>query len=243
MNAGPGRQNLLLIAARDPVPGETKTRLGAAIGAERAALLYRAFLTDLAARFTPAPGSDPGFDLGWAFTPPECDFRHVLATLGWPPPAPVRLIPQVGHDWGERQANLLRWGHDHGYARTVLTASDSPHLPWSTTADAFAALVDHDVVIGRVHDGGYYVIGLSGFHDVLSGVPMSTASAADALAARAQELGLQLAELPPTFDVDEAADLDLLQEALAPDGAAASATWVALQELSLAHRSPGSAER
>jgi glycosyltransferase A (GT-A) superfamily protein (DUF2064 family) len=154
----------------------------------------------------------------------------------------VRLIPQVRHGWGERQANLLRWGRDHGYARTVLTASDSPHLPLSTAADAFAVLVNHDVVIGRVHDGGYYLIGLRGFHDVLSSVPMSTASAADALAARAQELGLQLAELPPTFDVDEAADLALLQEALGPEGTAAPATWQALQELGLAHRSPDPAE-
>jgi glycosyltransferase A (GT-A) superfamily protein (DUF2064 family) len=237
VNSGTDGQNLLLIAARDPVPGETKTRLGAVIGDERAALLYRAFLTDLAARFTPAPGSDPGFDLGWAFTPPECDFRHVLATLGWPPPEQVRLIPQVGHGWGERQANLLRWGHDHGYVRTVLAASDSPHLPWSIAADAFAALVNDDVVFGRVHDGGYYLIGLRGFHDVLSGVPMSTASAADALAARAHELGLQTAELPPTFDVDEATDLNLLQDALAPEGTAAPATWTALRDLGLARRS------
>ena len=44
-----------MIAARDPVPGATKTRLGAAIGMERAATLYRAFLQDLAARLTPTP--------------------------------------------------------------------------------------------------------------------------------------------------------------------------------------------
>ena len=174
MNADRNGHNLFLIAARNPVPGETKTRLGTAIGMERAALLYRTFLTDLAARFTPAPGTDPGFDLGWAFTPPACDFEHVLADLGWPQPGHVHFVPQVGQDWGARQANLLRWGHDHGYARTALTASDSPHLPRSTAAVACTALVDHDMVFGRVHDGGYYLIGLRGFHDVLSSVPMST---------------------------------------------------------------------
>ncbi len=241
MNADRDRHNLFLIAARNPVPGETKTRLGAVIGAERAALLYRAFLTDLAARFTPTPGTDPDFDLGWAFTPPACDFGHVLAELGWPQPEHVHFVPQVGQDWGARQANLLRWGYDHGYARTALTASDSPHLPRSTAADAFTALVDHDMVFGRVHDGGYYLIGLRGFHDVLSGVPMSTRSAADAICARAHDLGLHIAELPPTFDVDEAGDLDLLRHALAPDGAAAPATWAALHDLALARRSPSPA--
>ena len=232
MSAGPGG-NLLLIAARNPVPGETKTRLGRTIGAERAALLYRAFLVDLAARFTPPPVVAPGFDLGWAFTPPQCDFRAVLTTLGWPPPAAVRLVPQAGSDWGERQANLLRWGHEHGYARTVLIASDSPHLPLVTATDAFAALVEHDVVLGRVRDGGYYLIGVRGCHDVLSGVPMSTAHAADALVARAGDLGLRVAETAPTFDVDEAVDLALLRAALAPDGAAAPATWTALHDLGL----------
>ena len=41
-------RGLLLIAAREPVPGLTKTRLGATIGMARAAELYAAFLVDLA---------------------------------------------------------------------------------------------------------------------------------------------------------------------------------------------------
>jgi glycosyltransferase A (GT-A) superfamily protein (DUF2064 family) len=241
VSAGRNKSNLLLIAAREPKPGVTKTRLGAAIGAERAAHLYQAFLTDLAMRFTPRPETDVSFDLGWAFTPPECDFRQVLTTLGCPPPDHVRFIPQVGRGWDARQANLLRWGHDQGYERTVLIASDSPHLPRSITADAFAVLCDHDVVIGRVRDGGYYLIGLSGFQDVLSGVPMSTAHAADALAARAQCFGLRVTEVSPTFDIDEVDDLELLRDALAPVGAAAPATWMALRELGLTRRSPGPA--
>ncbi len=228
--------NLLLIAARDPVPGQTKTRLGTVIGMEAAARLYHAFLTDLAERFTPAPAASSGsnfYDLGWAFSPPTCDFRAVISTLAGPPPASVRFVPQDGDTWGERQLNLLRWGHNQGYARTVLIASDSPHLPTDVPREAFAALVDHDVAIGRVYDGGYYLIGAQGFHDVLSGVPMSTSSAADALAARADQLGLRLAALPPTFDIDEAADLVHLRAALAPHGDPAPATWAMLRELGL----------
>ncbi len=228
--------NLLLIAVRDPVPGQTKTRLGTVIGMEAAAHLYQGFLIDLAARFTPAPnthGGDGGYDLGWAYSPPTCDFRAVISALAGPPPAPVQFVPQDGDTWGARQVNLLRWGHDHGYARTVLIASDSPHLSADVPRDAFAALIDHDVAIGRVHDGGYYLIGVQAFHDVLTGVPMSTSSAANALAARARQLGLRLAELPPTFDIDESADLVHLRAALAPHGDAAPATWATLRELGL----------
>jgi hypothetical protein len=69
---------------------------------------------------------------------------------------------------------------------------------------------------------------------VLTGLPMSTATAADALAARTAALGLRLAELPETFDIDEERDLAHLRAALAPDGAGAPATWEALCRLGLA---------
>ena len=238
MTTARASDNLLLIGARAPIPGQTKTRLGAAIGMERAADLYRAFLADLAARFTPVDGVERGYALGWAFSPPEADFPFALAAIH---PASlhsgVLFVPQDGPDWGVRQLNLLRWGGDHGFERTVLIASDSPHLPESTIDAAFEALETHDVALGRVHDGGYYLIGVRGFHDVISGVPMSTVSAADALCARAAAMGLSLAELPVTFDVDVEEDLALLESHLGADAAAAPTAARALLKLNRAGRS------
>ena len=137
-----------------------------------------------------------------------------------------------------RQANLLRWGNEHGYGRTVLIGSDSPQLPFAVAVAAFAALETGDIALGRTIDGGYYLIGMRGFHDVLTGVPMSTTSAADALASRVVSCGLRLAELPETFDIDEEGDLKHLRAALAPDGAAAPATWAALGRLGLQDMAP-----
>ena len=229
-----GGRGLLLIAAKEPAPGMAKTRLGTTIGMARAAALYAAFLVDLAARFTPCQDQDWGFDVGWAFTPGEVDFAGVLQRIGCnPPPPTVRFVAQHGDGWDVRQTNILAWGHDQGYERTVLIASDSPQLPFATVRDAFAALADHDVALGRTLDGGYYLIGMRGFHDVLCGVSMSTVSAADALATRTWDLGLRLAELPVTFDVDEERDLEQLRRALAPEGARAPATWAALRRLGL----------
>ncbi len=230
--------HLLLIAARDPVPGFTKTRLGQAIGMERAARLYRAFLTDLAARFVPAAlADDPPFDLGWAFTPAECDFPAVLASLEAPQAVDprIRFVPQHGPDWGARQANLLRSGHDAGYQRTILTASDSPQMPVAVVLDACQLLEAHDVVLGRVTDGGYYLIGVRGPHDVLSGVPMSTADAADGVLQRAKQLGLSAAEVAPTFDIDVVDDLDQLRSLCANDPQMAPATARALAALELSY--------
>lgn len=230
----PDHANLLLIGARAPVPGECKTRLGASIGMEAAAALYRAFLVDLAARFTGSPGwVTRNYDVAWAYTP-DVDFAEVLRDCGCSEPlSPVRFVLQEGEDWGVRQANLLRWGASHGYARTVLVASDAPHLSSDVVAQAFAILETQEVVLARSLDGGYSLIGMRDFHDVLSGVPMSTTSAGDALVARARALGLRVGETSVIFDVDEAADLGLLIETLAPDGVAAPATWAALTSLGL----------
>lgn len=227
------RANLLIIAARQPLPGFTKTRLGRAIGMEQAAALYRAFLTDLANRFIPA-ASAGRFDLAWAFTPSGCDFSTVLADLT--PLAAccdgaVRYVAQEGDGWDVRQQRLLRWGHDAGFDRVVLTASDSPQMTVATIEHAFAALGSHDVVLGRVHDGGYFAIGQRGPYDVLTGVPMSTTNAADSVCARARAQGLRLAELPATFDIDEVADLDFLWAALDRDPALAPATWAELRRV------------
>src|SRR5215213_2544274 len=237
-----GGRGLFLIAAREPAPGMAKTRLGETIGMARAAALYTAFLLDLAACFTPGQDADWGFDVGWAVTPADVDFASVLQRIGCDPPPPaVRFVAQHGDGWDERQVNILAWGHEQGYQSTVLIGSDSPQLPFTVVHDAFATLVDHDVAMGRTLDGGYYLIGMRGFHDVLTGVPMSTVSAAEALAARTEDLGLRLAELPVTFDVDEERDLEHLRRALAPDGACAPATWAALRRLGLSEPVSGSA--
>jgi glycosyltransferase A (GT-A) superfamily protein (DUF2064 family) len=227
-------ENLLLIGARAPVPGACKTRLGASIGMAQAAALYRAFLVDLAARFTSDPGWETrNYDVAWAYTP-EANFAAVLRDCGCAAPlSPAGFVLQEGEGWGERQANLLRWGDAHGYARTVLVASDAPQLSRVVVAQAFTVLEVRDVALARSLDGGYSLIGMRGYHDVLSGVPMSTSAAGDGLVARAESLGLQVGETDVIFDVDEAADLDLLIKNLAPVGAAAPATWAALRSLGL----------
>lgn len=219
------RPAAVMIAARAPVAGETKTRLGRTIGMEKAAALYRGFLRDIGERLT-YPAAP--FDLVWTYSPPECDFPAVLATLNIPIHDHVGFLAQDGDDWGERQTNLLRWAA-RAYERAVLIASDSPQLALDTVTAALAALETHDVVLGRVLDGGYYLIGSRGFHDVLREVPMSTTTAADALAGQVAALGLSLAELPVTFDVDDARDLDRLIGALTGDETLAPATLAALR--------------
>ncbi|MGI9112885.1 MAG: TIGR04282 family arsenosugar biosynthesis glycosyltransferase, partial [Gaiellaceae bacterium] len=187
----------LTIAAKAPRAGHVKTRLAASIGNVAAAELYGAFLRDLAARFPAA---------AWFVTPAAEWPRVTDRYLGRSAP----LLPQPPGDWTERRRAFFRGAAARGEERSILIASDSPQLRAEVVAEAFALLDRHELVLGPVTDGGYYLIGMRGWHDVLAGVAMSTSSVLDELQRSARTLGLRVALLEPTYDVDEVEDLELL---------------------------------
>jgi len=201
-------RDILYVAAKAPRPGLAKSRLGRQIGHTRAIALYSAFLRDLGARLAPLDARH-GHELGWYITPPDA----------WPEIGPLVaphggrggvILPQGPGDWTARQAALFAGAAGRGERRTILIASDSPQLPLATIVGAFRLLVEHDLVLGPVSDGGYYLIGMRGWHDVLGGIPMSTATVTRQIAARAAERGLSVGWCAPIFDIDEADDLPQL---------------------------------
>jgi uncharacterized protein len=197
----------LYLAAKAPRPGLAKTRLSHAIGADAALALYRAFLRDLATRFT-----DAGLPLAWYVTPPDA-WRDLAPLLpGAARQAPVHAQPTG--DWTQRQQALFEAAAARGEERVVLLASDSPQVSVATVRQAFRQLAQHEVVLGPVHDGGYYLLGMRGCHDVLRGVTMSTGDTLGDILTRARDMRLSVGLLPATFDIDEADDLGQLRAAL-----------------------------
>ena len=230
-------RDVLYVAARAPRPGFTKTRLGRIIGHDHAAALYEAFVRDLAERFSRAP-----FTVGWYVTPDDAwnELAPLVSTgRGWGGELGTVLAQPPG-DWTERQRDLFATASTRHERRIVLIASDSPHLSLEWVIEAFERLRRDDLVLGPTEDGGYYLIGMrtpavpTTVHpsEVLTGVRMSTGTVLDELLARAAVLGLQASLLSPTFDIDEAADLDrLLPLVLLRDDLAATRT--ALETLGL----------
>lgn len=215
----------LYVIARAPSPGEVKTRLARAIGDGPATRLYAAFLQDLGHRFAYGP-----LRPRWYVTPAG----------GWPEIA--RLLPK-GAPWivreqpegglVDRQRHLFREAAANGECPVVLIASDSPHLEVPVVAAAFELLRSRDLVLGPAFDGGYYLIGMRGWHDVLAGATMGHAGVLSQVRERASALGLRTALLPTTFDVDEVEDLPRLV-AVARGRPDLAATRAALAELDLA---------
>jgi uncharacterized protein len=199
----------LVIVAKYPEPGRVKTRLGAALGSERAAALYRAFLLDLAERFTAAERAGR-FVLYWA-SPPGAGLLGEV--VGWD----ARIFAQRGDDFSERLRNISCDIRAAGYRRLVILGSDSPHVAAEMVTDAFDALDRSDISIGPALDGGYYLIGLpltTEPPDLFGEIVMSTTTVYAETVARAAALGLTTTALAPTFDVDEITDLARLRALL-----------------------------
>ncbi len=194
-----------MVIAKQPTPGQTKTRLTPPLTPERAAQLYEKFLQDtldLARHVSNAARMIAYAPLGAE------DYFHQLAP-------DYQLVPQVGNDLGERLDNALTLCLNEGYARAVIMDSDSPTLPSQFVASAFDALRHSDVVLGPCNDGGYYLIGLTRPQPrLLREVKMSTPHVLQDTLAIAREDNLRVALLDAWYDVDTVKELDHLRKEL-----------------------------
>jgi rSAM/selenodomain-associated transferase 1 len=194
---------VLLVVAKRPAAGQTKTRLCPPLSGEAAAALYECFLRDTLDVMRQVPAVARGI----GYMPEDAtDYFHRLAP-------DMALTPQRGADLGERLDHLLTNALSAGAREAVVIDSDSPTLPAEYLAMAFAALDgEADVVLGPCDDGGYYLLGLKRPQPrLLRDVEMSTPFVVRDTVMLASEFGLRVALLPQWYDVDTVAELDRLR--------------------------------
>jgi len=190
--------------AKHPVPGRVKTRLARALGPETACELFRAFILDLADRLRRLP-----YQVTWAYWPPGAPFAALVPG--------ARCRAQRGPDLGARMADALAAEFAGGIGPVLMIGADAPHVPAPTLAEAVRALAGTaDVVLGPAADGGYYLVGLRAPAPALfEGMPWGTDGVLAATLERAAARGLRVHLLAPSFDVDEAEDIERLRTLLA----------------------------
>ena len=198
---------LTIIFAKEPVPGQVKTRLTPPLSPEMACRLYHCFLEDIIDETVRLRGMETAL----AYTPAGArSFFQRLAHPGC-------LVAQDGRDLGERQAHAFAWGFESGYDVVLLRGSDTPDLPGEMLFEAAEKLTagPAQVVLGPSRDGGYYLIGLKALHPRLfEGLSWSTGSVLADTLSRARELDLKVHLLPYWRDIDTYADLvDFLKRA------------------------------
>ncbi|MCA9080424.1 MAG: TIGR04282 family arsenosugar biosynthesis glycosyltransferase [Planctomycetaceae bacterium] len=206
----------LILFARHPVPGQTKTRLGAGIGMERAAQFAEAFLLDLLDELR----SD-AWHRTIAFSPKTAASRAWFAECAV---AEDTLWPQPPQSLGSRLNSACEQAFTHA-DRVVIVGADCPLLTAGLVHTAFEQLTHHDCVLGPASDGGYYLIGLRRpLPDLFTDIPWSTAQVLPATLARLVQLDATHWLLPERFDIDNIADLERLRDALCQTENAAART-------------------
>lgn len=185
----------VVVIAKEPLPGRTKTRLCPPYSPDQAAALAEAALTDTLDAVTHAPVQ-----------------RWILALTG----SPGRWVPAGFDVTGQRGQNLderLAAAFEDAYGRcrlpVVLVGMDSPQLTPGLLQQA-AASIDvgaADAVFGPAADGGFWLLGLREPDGaLLRGVPMSSSATGPAQLLRLTRAGLRTRLLPTLTDVDTAAD-------------------------------------
>lgn len=209
----------LVLFGREPSAGRVKTRLGAGLGPEEAAMLYAAFLEDLSEGLrSPA------------------EWRAVLAHDGEAGPflkgrfgAGWALRPQGDGPLGERLARAFEESARRGSLAAAVAGSDAPTLSAGDVRRAFDAVLagPAGMAIAPSPDGGFSLVALrAGVPPGLFRRPVrwSTEHAlADLLGAAAAD-GPSVTLLPPVPDVDRVEDLAPLRRALSADPGRAPAT-------------------
>jgi uncharacterized protein len=177
----------LVVIAKAPAPGRSKTRLCPPCTPEQAAALAEASLRDTVAAVAATPAR-----------------RRIVALDGepdgWLPPG-FEVHPQHGHGLGERLGSALVAAG----GPALVVGMDTPQLSAPLLQEAARRLIAPgiDAVLGPALDGGYWTIGLRRPDAcVFRDVPMSRADTCAAQRRRLDSLGFRTELLRALRDVD-----------------------------------------
>jgi rSAM/selenodomain-associated transferase 1 len=184
--------------AKEPLPGQVKTRLTPPLSADQACLLYRVALQETVAQLRTA-----GAELVICYAGRKAWFSATFPGLA--------LLAQTGDDLGARMSNAVQALFAAGGGPVLLAGSDSPDLPVPLVEQALAQLQETDVAIVPCHDGGYAIVGLrQPAAELFEKIPWSTSGVLEATRQRSRELGLTYSETECWDDLDVLADLQRL---------------------------------
>ena len=221
----PSKKRALIVMAKHPEAGKTKTRLSPPLTLQQSAELYNRFLHDLI----------PKLQRLTSITIIIAHPPHQLANAYFKRLAPtVQTIPQIGESLSERLDHVISHCFAAGFTQVAAINSDSPTIPTAYYQNAFSCLdsTSVDAVFGPCEDGGYYLIGLKQAHPTLvRNVQMSTPHVLQDSLSEAARLNLRVELLPGWYDVDDQLALDRLHSELTANPTLAPSTLQFLTSL------------
>jgi rSAM/selenodomain-associated transferase 1 len=192
----PAETTHIAVFARAPVPGQAKTRLIPALGADGAAALQRRLIERTLATACAVPGARVTL---WVAGEIEHPFINATAARFG-----VGVAAQEGAGLGERMHRAFV----ATAAPLVLIGTDCPQLAAGDLAAAAQSLAGHEVVIQPASDGGYVLIALRDPQPRLfASIDWGGSRVLQQTRARVAELGLRCLLRPTLDDLDTAEDL------------------------------------
>lgn len=191
-------ENVVIIFAKEPMPGKVKTRLARSIGNELAVKLYELFL-----RKTLTILENLDYCTAQLFKTrdsAEDYFQGISKT---------EIFEQEGADFGERMKNAFTQVFAAGAERAVIIGTDCPEVDNVLLKKAFVELLKKEVVIGPATDGGYYLLGLKKEHPYLfENMAWSTVDILIKTEKKLNEKNITYTKLDLLSDIDTRQDLD-----------------------------------
>ncbi len=201
------KNNALVLFAKAPVPGQVKTRLSSEFSFENAAILYQAFVEDLIDSFCNMPSVH--FYLSCSPSTNHPFFKSLARDY------PISLMEQSGRDLGLRMEETMTELSKKGHDVRIIIGADSPTLPPVYVREAFDKLGHNDLVLGPSHDGGYYLIGVSGSTPpIFNPIPWGTDQVMMETLRMVHQEACRLHLLPFWYDIDTPRDVHFLKQHL-----------------------------
>lgn len=190
------QQNLLIIFVKNKIEGQYKTRLVESIGQQRTFEVYTKLLNHTATMASEVDANK------WVFYHDHVDEEDEFTQDTF------RKLVQANGDLGQRMANAFQKGFQNDFKKVVIVGSDCAEIKPEDIQQAFDVLDTKPLVVGPASDGGYYLLGMTAFHESLfERQPWSTRKLLEKTLETARNHGLDFGLLPPLNDIDDINDL------------------------------------
>lgn len=213
----------LMLVAKFPAAGTSKTRLSKAFGGAGGATVALAMLQDLLVRLA---SDDRLRDIALCvYFAPESrrlDMENLLHNLGDGYRQRWEVVPMDGlstnllsSDLGQILANGLLEGRRRSGGPVVFIGMDTPHLSVDWIVESVDRAVNGIAAIYPSTDGGYVLLALpeSAPHQVFQGVAWSCEDTCRTQVSSIRDAGLAVFVGAPTTDIDDHADALLWHDA------------------------------
>jgi glycosyltransferase A (GT-A) superfamily protein (DUF2064 family) len=211
----------VLVVAKAPVPGLSKTRLAASVGDRAAADIAGAALLDTLDAVAAAPVAARMVALTGDLDAASCG-DEIRARL-----ADFNVIAQRGDDFGARLANAhVDAAAAAGGLPVLQIGMDTPQVSDGLIGECARELLAADAVLGLARDGGWWVLGVTegAMADCLREIPMSRSDTGAVTLAALGDTGATVSLVPTLADVDTVDDIDAVRQECASDSRFVRAT-------------------